>query len=113
MVTFLNHFRPYLLGRQFKLRRDHGPLVWIRNFKEREGQLACWLEQLEEFDFEIVHRSGKLHNNVDALSRLPCDQNADALVDQMVATISVIYLHLSRPEKPAVGGQPCGTFSES
>ena len=86
VVTFLNHFRPYLLGRQFKLRTDHGSLVWIRNFKEPEGQLARWLEQLEEFDFEIVHRRGKLHNNADALSRLPCDQDVDALVDQMVAT---------------------------
>jgi len=33
--------------------------------------LACWLEQLEEFDFQIVHRKGNLHSNADALSRLP------------------------------------------
>ena len=59
------------------------------NFKEPESQLAHWLELLEEFDFEIVHRSGKLHNNVDALSCLPCDQDAAALVDQMVATTSL------------------------
>ena len=33
--------------------------------------MACWLQQLEEYDFEIVHRQGKLHHNADAMSRLP------------------------------------------
>ena len=33
--------------------------------------MTRWLEQLEEYDFEIVHRQGKLHNNADAMSRLP------------------------------------------
>jgi len=33
--------------------------------------LAYWLEQLEEYDFDIVHRQGKLHTNANALSRLP------------------------------------------
>ena len=55
VVSFLHHFRPYLLGRQFKLRTDNGSLLWLRSFKEPEGQLACWLEQLEEYDFDVVH----------------------------------------------------------
>ena len=71
VVTFLRHFCPYLLRRQFRLRTDHSSLQWLRNFKEPEGQLACWLEQLEEYDFDIVHRQGKLHTNADALSRIP------------------------------------------
>ena len=58
MVSFLHYFRPYLLGRQFKLRTDHSSLLWLRRFKEPEGQLAHWLEQLEEYDFEIVHLLG-------------------------------------------------------
>ena len=47
IVEFVQHFRQYLLGRQFTLRTDHGSLVWVRNFKEPEGQLARWLERLE------------------------------------------------------------------
>ena len=70
----MNHFRQYLLGRKFVLRTDHGSLVWLHNFKEPEGQLARWLERLEEFQFEIVHRKGKVHSNADALSRIPSDQ---------------------------------------
>ena len=38
------------------------------NFKDPEGQVAGWLEALTEYDFKIKHRSGKKHQNVDALS---------------------------------------------
>ena len=52
----------------------HGSLVWVRNFKEPEGQLARWLERLEEYDFTVNHRRGSQHSNADALSRGPCKQ---------------------------------------
>ena len=74
VVFFTKQFRPYLAGKKFLLRTDHGSLTWLRNFKEPEGQLARWLEQLQELDFDIVHRQGRKHTNADALSRLPCPQ---------------------------------------
>ena len=61
VVEFVHHFRQYLLGREFTLRIDHGSLVWIRNFKEPEGQLARWLERLQEYNFTVVHRQGLRH----------------------------------------------------
>jgi len=73
-VTFIHHFRPYLLGHQFLLRTDHGSLTWLQSFKEPEGQLARWVEQLQEYNFEIVHRPGRRHANADAMSRHPCSQ---------------------------------------
>lgn len=69
VVVFLKHFRHYLYGRKFLLRTDHSSLRWLRNFKEPEGQLARWLEQLGQYEFDIQHRPGKLHRNADALSR--------------------------------------------
>ena len=69
VVTFVKHFRAYLLGRHFILRTDHGSLQWLYNFREPEGQMARWLELLQEFDFEVIHRSGRCHTNADALSR--------------------------------------------
>ena len=74
VVTFIRQFKPYLTGRRFQLRTDHGSLVWVWNFNEPEGQLARWLECLQEFDFEIVHCRGRKHTNADCLSRLPCQQ---------------------------------------
>ena len=74
VVVFIKQFRPYLLGQSFKLRTDHGSLTWLQNFKDPYGQLTRWLEQFQEFNFEIVHRRGIKHQNADALSRRPCQQ---------------------------------------
>ena len=71
IVTFTNHFRQYLLGREFVLRTDHHSLSWLRNFKNPDGQLARWLERLAEYNFRIEHRAGCKHNNADSLSRYP------------------------------------------
>jgi hypothetical protein len=74
VVHFVKHFRPYLYGRHFTVRTDHSSLQWLHNFKEPEGQLARWLEILQEYDYEIIHRPGKQHGNADGLSRQQCQQ---------------------------------------
>jgi len=48
-------------------------------------QLARWLTFIEEFNFTIVHRSGRKHSNVDGLSRKGVrtesdDENENSLV---------------------------------
>lgn len=73
VILGLRHFRPYLYGGRFLLRTDHASLTWLLNFKEPEGQLARWLETLQDYNFEIRHRAGRLHANADALSRRPCE----------------------------------------
>ena len=72
VVEFTRQYRSFLVGRKFVLCPDHGSLTWLRNFQDPEGQLARWIERLQELDFYIVHRRGRLHTNADALSRLPC-----------------------------------------
>ena len=72
LVKGVRKFRHYLLGRRFIVRTDHSALQWLRSFKEPEGQVARWLELLQEFDFVVYHRKGQLHQNADSLSRRPC-----------------------------------------
>lgn len=78
VVRFTQHFRHYLLGREFLVRTDHSSLQWLMNFKEPQGQLARWLEVLSQYHMQIQHRSGKKHVNADVLSRLydnePCKE---------------------------------------
>lgn len=74
VLTFTAKFRPYLLGRLFELRTDHGSLVWLHNFRQPEGQLARWIKKLQEFEYKIVHCKGKTHGNADAMSRMYCNQ---------------------------------------
>lgn len=71
VVKFCRHFRHYLLGRRFTLRTYHNSLVWLLRFKHIEGQLDRWLEELAQFDMEIIHRPGKNHTNGDGMSRIP------------------------------------------
>ena len=55
------------------VRTDHNSLVWLMRFRHIEGQLARWLEELAQFDMEILHRPGNKHINADAMSRLPAN----------------------------------------
>ncbi|KRZ65623.1 Retrovirus-related Pol polyprotein from transposon 17.6, partial [Trichinella papuae] len=80
LVWSIKEFRPYLYGQQFDARTDHSCLRWLRNFKEPEGQVARWLEQLAEYDFNVLHRPGRAHCNADALSRQRCPQCGISLV---------------------------------
>ena len=68
------------------MQTDRRSLVWLRNFKELEGQLARWLEKLEEFQFEIVHRKGKVHCYANALSRIPSNQH-DIVCDEFLVSL--------------------------
>ena len=65
LVTYVDHFRNYLAGCKFLLRTDHHSLKWLMSFREPEGQIARWLERLQEYDFEVEHRPGKSHCNAD------------------------------------------------
>lgn len=76
IVYSLKHFRQYLLGRHFKVRTDHAPLTWLHHTPEPIGQQARWLELMEDYDFEVLHRPGSRHGNADAISRRPCSLKA-------------------------------------
>ena len=69
VVTFTRQFRHYLLSRPFLCRTDHNSLTWLTRFKDIEGQLARWLEELAQYDISIVHRRGVDHANADRLTR--------------------------------------------
>lgn len=64
IVQAVRHFHVYL-------RTDHAPLQWLLWLRYPEGQIACWLQQVQEYDFTIEHQSGLKHMNVDALSQRP------------------------------------------
>ena len=71
IVRFTRQFRHYLLGRIFTVRTDHSSLTWLLKFKDPQGQLARWMEELSQYNMVVKHRSGSKHGNADALSRIP------------------------------------------
>ena len=69
MIFGIRTFRTYLLGRHFKVITDHSALKWLDRI-HLKGRLERWVMELQEFQFSVEHKPGKLHSNADALSRL-------------------------------------------
>ena len=70
-------FRSYVYGQHFIVYTDHKNL---RTFLKTPdpGRQARWVFKLSEYDVDIRHRKSTLHQNADALSRLPLKES-DAL----------------------------------
>lgn len=70
IVWSVKHFRPYLYGRKFVIMTDHKPLTWLFNVKDPGSRLVRWRLTLEEYDYDIIYKPGKINHNADALSRI-------------------------------------------
>ncbi|KRY26606.1 Retrovirus-related Pol polyprotein from transposon 17.6 [Trichinella spiralis] len=95
LMWSIKEFRPYLYGQQFDVRTDYSCLRWLHNFKEPEGQVARWLEQLAEYDFNVLRQPGRAHCNADALSRQRCPQCGISIV--AAATLPVATMEKVAP----------------
>ena len=76
LVYALKQFHEYLWGQKFTLVTDHKPLLGIFSPKkpispQASGRVQRWALILQAYNFNLVHRSGKLLCSADALSRLP------------------------------------------
>lgn len=80
IVWAIRKFRPYLYGNKFQVITDHSSLKWLMTIKEPTGRLARWSLYLQEYEFDIVHRKGTSHTNVDLLSRPILEVNASSKV---------------------------------
>ena len=69
VVNGIKHYQPYLSCKKFYVHTDHGSLSWLMKVKDPTGRLARWALQLQQYDFEIIHRPGTQNGAADALSR--------------------------------------------
>ena len=87
-------FKHFLLGRKFLIRTDNSAVrYWMRihwDSCDPQGQIARWLVKLAIFDFEIKHRTGKQHSNVDGMSKCPFLRCAQCKIRHLGAYETVI-----------------------
>lgn len=71
VINALNKLRVYLLNKHFKIITDCKAFSQTMEKKELSPKIARWALALQEFDYEVEHRSGTRMQHVDALSRYP------------------------------------------
>lgn len=81
VLEAIRKFRSYIEGVKFRVITDHASLIWLCNIKDPSSRLTRWALKLQEFDFELIHRKGKLNVVADALSRFVDIDLLDVLVE--------------------------------
>lgn len=69
LVYAIQKLRSYLEAVPFTVITDHFSLKWLHTLKEPSGRLARWAVKLQQYDFKVIHRSGKDLVVPDMLSR--------------------------------------------
>lgn len=73
LVWAVKKFHSYIWGTKVKVVTDHHALCWLTTKKDLAGILARWALSIQNYQPEIVYKSGRLHEDADALSRYPMD----------------------------------------
>lgn len=74
VVNAVKHFRVYLLGIRFTIITDCNALKATKNKRDLLPRIARWWIYLQDFDFDITYRKGKMVQHADYLSRNPPTQ---------------------------------------
>lgn len=117
VVWAVKQFRPYVWGRHFKVITDHRPLKWLMRLKDPGSRLTRWTIKLTEYDFEVIHRSGRSNSNADALSRIQTIK-IDASLEDILHNqgeeedLKIIRKTLSSYEKDEEGTSTTWTIEE-
>lgn len=69
VVWSLNYLRHLIYGTKIRIVTDHHALCYMKTLKSPTGRLARWAIKLSEYDYDIIHKPGRKHNDADCLSR--------------------------------------------
>jgi hypothetical protein len=84
MVFFVKKFRHYLICNPVVFFVDHMAIKYLVNKAELSGRLARWVLLLEEFDYTVEYKPGRMHLQADHLSRLSKDIGTSPVNDMLM-----------------------------
>lgn len=85
----VNHFKPYLYGRNFTIKTDHQALIYLEQMKSLDRRLMRTYEELQIGTYKIQHIKGENNVGADTLSRAPLNNqlNPDSDDEQPEVTL--------------------------
>lgn len=88
IVSAIEHWKHFLMGRPFRVETDHKPLCWLLSKRDCLGKLGRMVDRLDEYQIEnIAHIKGKDNEIADTLSRMQINlltsmsQDEEALIN--------------------------------
>ena len=100
VVWAVKHFRVYLYGHTCDVYTDHEALLSLLNTPHPSGRLARWGLALQELNFNIHYRPGRLNKSADSLSRSPVSTEDD-VSDGEVAQLQPDDSNIAQEESSA------------
>ena len=92
IMSCLRKWDHILKYRKFLLFTDSKALKYIQTLKQPSGIWFRWLQELQSYDFEVIHKPGKENTNADSLSRCdhlpePTEEEAKEAADEYVGRL--------------------------
>lgn len=84
MVLLVKKFRHYLICNPVVFFVDHMAIKYLVNKAELSGRLARWVLLLEEFDYTVKYKHGRMHLQADHMSRLSEDVGTSPIDDRLI-----------------------------
>ena len=109
LISCIAKWRAYLWsynGKPFLAVVDHAALLWLATAKDTAGggpasRLQRWFLQLQEYNFVIKHRPGRIHYDADMLSRLQGNPESWKEYSKLIATREhVSWLKVQEIQRP-------------
>ena len=103
VVWAVQHFYKFLIERKFEIITDHAEQKGLMNAKIPKGRRAKWIMELQQYDCEMIHRSGKENKNADVLSRMKYENSNKRKSNEK--EVKVIKPRNSKKQYVKVGGK--------
>jgi hypothetical protein len=109
VIIALKEWRHYVHGRKFKVITDHQSLHYLPTQPQLSPRQVRWLEFLQQFEFDIEYKPGRLNVVADALSRRSDHQPAPsppAELNHLVSSASSIASDVLQRVRAAYDDDP-------
>lgn len=77
VVNSVAYWKHYLYKQKFTVITDHQAITYLKNFKHKNDKLTRWKMLLEQYNFDVYYREGRLNVEADCLSRNPIDDRIE------------------------------------